>query len=85
LAQGGQFVWYLQVILELENSQNKGFQLSKGKGLLNSTWLLYKRQDFYFYFDINQKIEFIDRYKYSKEELIKEFENSYFTIDDIIN
>ncbi len=74
-----------EVILELENSHNKGFQLSKGKGLLNSTWLLYKRQPFFFYFEINQKIEFIERYKYSKEELIKEFKNSYFAIDDIIN
>jgi len=75
----------LEIINELDNNQQKGFQLANRKGLLNSTWLLYKKKLSYFYFDINQKIEFIDRYKYSKDELIKEFENSFFTIDQIIN
>ncbi len=75
----------IEVIDEIENSQHNGFQLSKGKGLINSTWLLYKKQPHFFYFDISQKVEFIDRYKYSKEELLKEFENAYFTIDESIN
>jgi len=74
-----------EIVNELEKISDKGFQLSKGKGLINSTWLIYKQNGFYYYFDINQKIEFIDRYKYTKEELEKEFEKSFFTIDESIN
>ena len=74
-----------EIIIELNKNTDNGFQLSKGKGLINSTWLIYKQDGFYYYFDINQKIEFIDRYKYTKGELEKEFENSFFTIDDTIN
>ena len=74
-----------EIISELNKNADKGFQLSKGKGLINSTWLIYKQNEFYYYFDINQKIEFIDRYKYTKEELEKEFTNSFFAIDESIN
>lgn len=75
----------LEIINKLNNEKQKGFQLSKERGKLNSTWLLYKKNHFYYYFDINQKIEFIDRFKYSKDELIKEFEDSFFSIEEIIN
>lgn len=74
-----------EIVTKLNQNSGNGFQLSKVKGLINSTWLIYKKDKFYYYFDINQKIEFIDRYKYTKAELEKEFGNSYFTIDGFIN
>lgn len=77
----------IQEILEKLDTQNKyiGFQLSKRNGFINSTWLLYKKEKGYYFFDINQKIEFIDAYKYSKSEALIEFEKSYFKIDLTIN
>jgi hypothetical protein len=74
-----------QIINHFTFKNTKGLQLSKKSGILNSTWLLYKKNEYYFYFDINQKIEFIDRYKYAENEIIEEFNNSFFTIDEIIN
>ncbi|WP_233861439.1 hypothetical protein [Tenacibaculum piscium] len=62
-----------------------GFQLSKKNGFINSTWLLYKKNDSYYFFDINQKIEFNNDSKYSSSELYKEFDNSNFEIDLSIN
>jgi hypothetical protein len=47
-----------EILNELDNSNGKGFQLSKRKGVLNSSWLIYKRKEFYYYVDINQDIEF---------------------------
>jgi hypothetical protein len=77
----------IQEIVEKLNTSKKyiGFQLSKKNGLLNTTWLLYKKNDSYFFLDINQKIEFDDAYKYSLTELIKELEKSHFEIDLSIN
>jgi len=74
-------------ILEKLDSEEKyvGFQLSKRNGFINSTWLLYKKEKEYYFFDINQKIEFIDAYKYSKSEALIEFEKSNFEIDLSIN
>lgn len=74
-----------EIITAFRNSKSQGFQLEKRNGILTSTWLIYKKRDFYFYFDINQKIEFIDNYKYSEEELIEEFKNANFEIDLSIN
>ncbi|ESU21549.1 hypothetical protein FSS13T_27070 [Flavobacterium saliperosum S13] len=74
-----------EIIDELENYPNKGFQLTKRKGMLTSTWLIYKKGDFYYYFDINEKIEFIKKYKYSKEEILNELEHSSFMIEEIID
>jgi hypothetical protein len=62
-----------------------GFQISKKNGLLTSTWLLYKRGEFFYFFDINQKIEFTERYKYSESELISETEGGVFRIDLDVN
>lgn len=73
-----------EIINEFEISKCKGLQVIKLKGIISSTWLFYKRNDFYYYFDINQKIEFVDRYKYTSEELVSEFKNSFFLIDEII-
>jgi|GEM_PF-1120408 hypothetical protein len=77
----------IQEILEKLDAEKKfiGFQLSKRNGFINSTWLLYKKEKHYYFFDINQKIEFIDAYKYSKSEALIEFEKSYFEIDLSIN
>ncbi len=70
-----------EVIEELKTSKHKGFQLEKRIGILSSTWLIYKKKEFYFYFDINQKISFTDEYKYTENEILEEFKNSNFKID----
>ncbi|MCP4053692.1 MAG: hypothetical protein GY739_11610 [Mesoflavibacter sp.] len=77
----------IQEILEKLDFEKEfiGFQLSKKKGFINSTWLLYKKEGNYYFFDINQKVEFIDSYKYSKNEAIIEFGKSNFEIDLPIN
>lgn len=74
-----------EIIENLNLNEFKGLQLTKKRGALNSTWLLYKKDEFYYYFDINQKIEFIGPYKYSEKELIDELENANFDIDLSIN
>lgn len=61
-----------EIITELKNSKSQGFQLEKRNGILTSTWLIYKKNEFYYYFDINQKIEFTIDYKYSEEEIVNE-------------
>lgn len=77
----------IQEILEKLDFEKEfiGFQLSKKKGFINSTWLLYKKEGYYYFFDINQKVEFIDSYKYSKKEVLIEFGKSNFEIDLSIN
>ncbi len=70
-----------EIITELKNTKSKGFQLEKRNGILTSTWLIYKKKEFYYYFDINQKIEFTDDYKYSEEEILEEFKNANFEIE----
>jgi len=77
----------IQEILEKLDSEKKniGFQLSKRKGFINTTWLLYKKEKDYYFFDINQKIEFIDTYKYTKLEILNEFEKSSLEIELSIN
>lgn len=70
-----------EIITELKNTKLEGFQLEKRNGILTSTWLIYKKKEFYYYFDINQKIEFTDDYKYSEEEILEEFENANFEIE----
>jgi hypothetical protein len=70
-----------EVIQELKTSKHQGFQLEKRNGILSSTWLIYKKKEFYFYFDINQKISFVDEYKYSENEILDKFKSSNFKID----
>ena len=70
-----------QIITELKNTNSEGFQLEKRNGILTSTWLIYKKKEFYYYFDINQKIEFTDDYKYSEDEILDEFKNANFEIE----
>lgn len=70
-----------EIVNTINTTQINGLQISKRNGILSSTWFLYKKDGFYFYFDINQKIEFIDRYKYSTDELINELRGSVYNID----
>lgn len=70
-----------EVVDVLNSTKIYEVQLTKRFGLITSTWLLFKINSWYYYFDINQKIEFSNRYKYSEEELVNEFQNSYFEID----
>ena len=77
----------IKEILEKLDSENNyiGFQLSKRNGLISTTWLLYKKDMAYYFFDINQKIEFEDDYKYSSIELLNELEKASFEIELPIN
>lgn len=77
----------IKEILEKLDSENNyiGFQLSKRNGLINTTWLLYKKDLAYYFFDINQKIAFEDNYKYSTIELLNELEKASFEIELSIN
>jgi hypothetical protein len=75
----------IDVIKSLKASEFDALQISKRNGIISSTWLLYKKGDLYFYFDVNQKVEFIDKYEYSEEELINEFKESDYLIDLSIN
>lgn len=42
-----------EIIENLNLNEFKGLQLTKKRGVLKSTWLLYKKDEFYYYFDIN--------------------------------
>jgi hypothetical protein len=74
-----------EIIDNLSSASVNGYQLSKRNGIIFTTWLIYEKESSYYFFDINQKIEFIDRYKYSAKELINEFSNSEFQIELAIN
>ena len=76
----------IQVIIDnLKKSNSEGLQIHKRNGILTSTWLIYLKENNYYYFDTNQKIEFIEQYCYTEIELINEFNNSQFIIEDFIN
>lgn len=70
-----------EIALQLNKKVTCGFEITKIKGVLTSTWLIYKKGKHYYYFDINEKIIFDENHKYSIEELVEEFKNSYFEID----
>nr|WP_315141015.1 hypothetical protein [uncultured Flavobacterium sp.] len=70
-----------EIALKLNEKINDGFEITKRKGVLTSTWLIYKKSKHYYFFDINEKIIFDENHKYSLKELDKEFQNSYFDID----
>jgi hypothetical protein len=76
----------IQIIIDkLKKDNSEGLQIQKQNGIITSTWLIYFKNDKYYYFDINQKIEFIEQYSYTEIELIKEFSNSNFNIEEFIN
>ena len=68
----------VQIIEKLEQAQTAGLQITKRRGYLSSTWLLYKHHSAYYFFDINQKIEFMARYRYTAEELSAEMAGAWF-------
>lgn len=70
-----------EIALQLGEKTISGFEITKRRGVLTSTWLLYKKEKYYYYFDVNEKIIFDENHKYSLEELEIEFQNLYFEID----
>lgn len=70
-----------ELILNLEKKSNCGFEITKRKGVLTSTWEIYRKNGFFYYFDVNEKIIFDKNHRYSREEIIEEFKNSHFRID----
>jgi hypothetical protein len=58
-----------------------GLQLTKRKGILTSTWVLYKQKSDYYYFDICEDFIFDENHRYTYVELLEEFKNDYFEID----
>lgn len=70
-----------EIALELSKKTIIGFEITKRRGVLTSTWLLYKNEKYYYYFDINEKIIFDENHKYSVEEFEMEFQNLYFKIN----
>ena len=76
----------IQVIIDnLKKGNSEGLQIQKQNGILTSTWLIYLRKDKYYYFDINQKIEFTKEYCYTESELLTEFTNAHYKIEEIIS
>jgi ribosomal 30S subunit maturation factor RimM len=70
-----------EIALQLVKKNTCGFEITKRRGVLTSTWLIYKKKDYYYYFDINERIIFDENHKYSLGELIEEFQNSHYDID----
>lgn len=70
-----------EVLEEMKAKNFEGVQLTKKNGIITTTWLLYKRGNYFYYFDINQSIEFMEYSRYSEDELIKELEHGFFRID----
>ncbi|PHS66847.1 MAG: hypothetical protein COB12_05280 [Flavobacterium sp.] len=70
-----------EIISRLKIKSEIGLQLTKRNGLLSSTWLIYLKNGFYYYFDISEKIAFDENHKYSEEQFLEQFKNSYFEID----
>ena len=70
-----------EIALQLDKNAISGFEITKRRGMLTSTWLLYKKEKYYYYFDVDEKIIFDENHKYSLEELEMEFQNLYFEID----
>jgi thiamine biosynthesis protein ThiC len=58
-----------QIIHYLKSSNSVGLQIKKRNGIITSTWLIYKVNEKYYYFDIDQKIEFIQNYSYTEKEI----------------
>jgi hypothetical protein len=70
-----------EITVELEKSPSQGLELTKRKGILTSTWCIYKRENHFYFFDICEDFIFDENHKYTLEELMEEFENGYFEID----
>lgn len=73
-----------EIVIELEKSPNQGLELTKRKGILTSTWCIYKRENHFYFFDISEDFIIDENHKYTLKELIEEFENGYFEISCVI-
>jgi hypothetical protein len=71
----------LEILKRLNTKDCNGLQLTKRSGLLSSTWLLYKKEGHYFYFDISEQISFDMNHMYTDKEWADDFSKAYFTID----
>lgn len=70
-----------EILFVLDNNTNQGIEVTKRKGILTSTWLIYKRKNNYYYFDVSERIIFDKIHRYTRDELEEEFQNSFFEID----
>lgn len=70
-----------EIALQLDKKAISGFEITKRRGMLASSWLIYKKEKCYYYFDVNERIIFDENHKYFLEELEMEFQNSYFDLD----
>ncbi|RKS01216.1 hypothetical protein [Flavobacterium sp. 102] len=70
-----------EILLKLDSNTNSGLELTKRKGILTSTWNIYKRRRNYYFFDVNERIVFDKNHRYTRAELEEEFKNSYYEID----
>lgn len=70
-----------EIAHKLSEEETLGFEITKRRGVLTSTWLIYKKGNHYYYFNINEKIIFDENHKYFLEELELEFQNLYFEIN----
>ncbi len=72
----------IEITEKLSNSPCKALQLTKKKGALTTTWIIYKRKMYYYYFDICERFVFDKCHRYSFNELIHEFTGSNYEIDE---
>lgn len=75
----------IEVIENLKKSNLQGLQIQKRFGILTSTWLIYLVKSKIYFFDINEKIEFIEKNCYTETELDKMFNNGDFLIEESVN
>lgn len=45
-----------EIALELSIKTIIGFEITKRRGVLTSTWLLYKKEKYYYYFELMKKL-----------------------------
>ena len=45
-----------EIALELSKKTIIGFEITKRRGVLTSTWLLYKKEKYYYYFELMKKL-----------------------------
>lgn len=74
-----------EVIKQLKVIDYKGFQIEKRFGIISSTWLIYKVEQDYYLFNINDDIEFVEENKFTEDELISKFNGFNLDIDMPIN
>ncbi len=74
-----------EVIKQLKVIDYKGFQIEKRFGIISSTWLIYKVEQDYYLFNIDDDIEFVEENKFTEDELISKFNGFNLDIDMPIN